>query len=134
MNREKDTGVAASRGWLTIDTAPRDGSHVLLYSGMFWPTGEVGLIPNISVGSYRKRLSEHVPAWRPIATGPYDNERLTPTHWMPLPEAPKALTVNTSTPGNDLEYNGLAATRDLERRVQKLEWYVSTLIEEKKSD
>jgi len=43
-----------------------------------------------------------------------------------------ALTVNTSTLGNDLEYNGLAATRDLERRVQKLEWYVSTLIEEKK--
>lgn len=44
-----------------------------------------------------------------------------------------ALTVNTSTPGNDLEYNGLAATRmeELERRTLKLELAVSALMEGK---
>jgi len=40
-----------------------------------------------------------------------------------------ALTVNTSTPGNDLEYNGLAATRmeQLEKRVLKLELILSRM-------
>lgn len=44
-----------------------------------------------------------------------------------------ALTVNTSTPGNELEYNGLAATRmeELERRTLKLELAVSALMEGK---
>lgn len=44
-----------------------------------------------------------------------------------------ALTVNTSTHGNELEYNGLAATRmeELERRVLKLELMLSVQMEGK---
>ena len=50
-----------------------------------------------------------------------------PNYEAELAAAKAALTVNTSTHGNDLEYNGLAASRDLEKRVLALEFEVSLL-------
>lgn len=75
--------------WRTIDSAPRDGTRILLY------------IP--SCGSY---VSSKVAAgrWNARDSRPYftnDRERMDgvvftrknkPTHWMPLPEPPSDAT------------------------------------------
>lgn len=117
MNREKDTAVAASRGegWMPMDTAPRDGTEFLA-RGHNW-------------GIPARGRHRHVVKWlddKFVAADDEDLHLQFLTDWM-------ALTVNTSTPGNELEYNGLAATRmeELERRTLKLELAVSALMEGK---
>ena len=55
--------------WQSMDTAPKDGSEILL-----WDAGKFAVV------GYWNVLSSH---W---TTGDYV---LVPTHWMPLPEAPR---------------------------------------------
>lgn len=56
--------------WQTMETAPKDGTEILL-----WDAGKFAIV------GYWHPLSGH---W---TTGDY---ALVPTHWMPLPEGPKA--------------------------------------------
>ncbi len=60
-----------SNGWQPIDTAPRDGAWVLLAT----PSGK------IASGCFHPRYK--VWSW------PY--VMVEPTHWMPMPDRPKAL-------------------------------------------
>lgn len=74
-NRQIDPSsdrTASLTQWQPIETAPRDGTDILLSStGWF---GDV-LVGCWSFGGWRDRD---------------DSDRLNPTHWMHLPEAPSA--------------------------------------------
>lgn len=59
--------------WQPIDTAPNDGTHVLVYDG--WP---------ISAWWDDEERGYGGQCWRSSST----HEWLTPTHWMPLPNPP----------------------------------------------
>jgi hypothetical protein len=62
--------MADTRGWRTMETAPRDGTQVLVFGGHF-------------------RQPTIAPAdgdwWRWGKTEGFT----VPTHWMPLPDAPE---------------------------------------------
>lgn len=57
--------------WQAIDTAPKDGASVLLYSPVLF--GEQIVVAYYELGQWHD-LMGRVPQ---------------PTHWMPLPKAPK---------------------------------------------
>ena len=64
--------------WQPIETAPKDGTRVLLFVPPYGP----------STGHYKDRSN-----WGPSASNWYAhaalNKEAEPTHWMPLPEPPK---------------------------------------------
>jgi hypothetical protein len=67
--------------WHSIDSAPDDGSAILLwpytYSNSFW-SGTTD--PEVVLGYYDANGEE----WY----NPEQREYFEPTHWMPLPEPP----------------------------------------------
>ncbi len=65
--------------WQAIETAPQDGTSVLLWAR---PNGlpEYGL--SVWIGAYRGSYTE---GWDSDDSGRW----LAPTHWHPLPEPPK---------------------------------------------
>ena len=66
--------------WQPIETAPRDGTYILLgytQQGDEMPTGLF-----VGVGS----LHENGKLW---VINSWDNEKAWPTHWMPLPDPPE---------------------------------------------
>ena len=74
-----------NRNWLPIETAPKDGTCVLL-----WVRGycEVGQWDN---DKYAKRPK---PFWN--ADGPWGRigmRAIPPTHWMPIPDPPMGVEV-----------------------------------------
>jgi hypothetical protein len=73
----KDAQIARD-GWQTIDSAPKDGKVVLLFTKY----------RVMYCGSYRSgNMGEPQPderAWRCNSAGRF----ATPTHWMPLPNPP----------------------------------------------
>lgn len=71
--------------WQPIETAPRDGSAVLLYQKK--PHAEVARYESdtneIEVGFYSEE------GWRVFGFHGDESERdFAPTHWMPLPQPP----------------------------------------------
>ena len=60
----------AEAGWRPIETAPKDGTHVLIYNGHWHIT------------------AWEANQWRPIHT--YNSLVMGATHWMPLPAPPQA--------------------------------------------
>lgn len=89
----ENTVIAASpldipvRGWMPIETAPKDGSRILLFFPIFGnaPHQEFG---KWEVQKYNKKPN---PYWsgdmeRTYGTLWYRNN--PPTHWMPQAEAP----------------------------------------------
>lgn len=74
-------------GWQPIETAPRDGTPVLVYAERFGWEGS----PRIVCAVYPK---EHYNGWIIYGCGPTRHgeqvlDSCLPTHWMPLPEPPK---------------------------------------------
>ena len=77
--------------WLPIESAPKDGTEVVL-----WCPGRHGYSGYVSLGEYRLDANAS-PSDRPLwLKNDYDDYScgyastpLTPSHWMPLPEAPK---------------------------------------------
>ena len=65
--------------WQPIETAPKDGTVVLIYS----PADGV-MSSHLHWGNWQGMV------WRSV--GHVDFERSKPTHWMPLPAPPKATT------------------------------------------
>ena len=63
--------------WQTIETAPKDGTFVLIY----WPT--------MSIYQYPLCAFNHGDeyGWELVSNRDYGE--VYPTHWMPLPEPPK---------------------------------------------
>jgi len=62
--------------WQPIETAPKDGTHVLLYV-------DKGAAVNITGGFW-----DNHPKCGCWIAGGYTRKQFPPTHWMPLPEAP----------------------------------------------
>lgn len=75
--------------WLPIETAPKDGTPVDLWVEFkHYHTGQIHYRRECSVKWGRKHFgSEPIgdPCW--VINSPYNKAR--PTHWMPIPEAPK---------------------------------------------
>lgn len=68
--------------WQPIETAPRDGTEILLKIPLQWeePQGRIGSGDYVSAywfdkSIWRNRLDHWIPLYRP-------------THWMPLPKSP----------------------------------------------
>lgn len=81
---------AEARGWQPIDTAPKDGTAVLVYPGTW--DGRSAAIAKWESDKYAKKPR---PYWRrddDMGRVTFSRER-PPTHWMPLPLPPdKGLT------------------------------------------
>ena len=64
--------------WQPIDTAPRDGTRVLL-------TIQYGVRQRLEIGYWGRGLSRETGSWRFHRV--HNDDR--PTHWMPLPAPPE---------------------------------------------
>lgn len=75
--------------WRPIETAPRDGTRILLYR----PTaGEWGqfVFGKYENDEYAKKPKPHFRTDLERLWGVRSDRESQPTHWMPLPEPPKA--------------------------------------------
>ena len=74
--------------WQPIETAPRDGTPVLLWD-LWSPWKELPC--NVVVA--RWFINEKFTYWQLVDSATADeypgNNAIDPTHWMPLPEPPK---------------------------------------------
>ena len=85
----KRWNTRAGQEWQPIETAPKDGSKILLYGrcgGLddyhdYDPTVELGKFWDGSIEGFEDGL------WAPISSCPHDLV-IDATHWMPLPKAP----------------------------------------------
>jgi hypothetical protein len=69
--------------WQPIETAPKDGTHLLLSDGERVTLG--GWTSDMDQGAeYEGQIG--MAGWWSVDLGPNGDR---PTHWMPLPEAPK---------------------------------------------
>ena len=75
--------------WLPIESAPKDGTEVLLYG--IW-AGEIhgeSKSPVIDIGSWAGGSSDYAGNdWWQLSTGDAYACWMRPTHWMPLPPPP----------------------------------------------
>lgn len=93
-------------GWMTIESAPKDGSRVQLLAVKL---ERMKLLPGIlwiKVGNWRAHYADgYESAWREDAVAsPIDTSlaRLAPTHWQPLPAPPVALITAPDLYSEDL--------------------------------
>lgn len=73
----REPSAVAWPEWQPIATAPRDGSVLLLY----WPTLSITNYPAVGVNH------DDGYGWEWLSNRDYGE--VFPTHWLPLPEAPK---------------------------------------------
>ena len=69
--------------WKSIETAPRDGTYILLAG----PSGYIGTSLRVEVCKYDAEYRPHQP-WITHAGNSFLDGGEAPTHWMELPEAP----------------------------------------------
>lgn len=67
-------------GWQTIDSAPKNGSRIQLWTLPRFIQGHAGYA---TIGSFRE-YERGVESWRADS-----GASLHPTHWQPLPEPPQ---------------------------------------------
>ena len=72
--------------WQPIETAPKDGTEILLLIPLDWQSSTI-IEPRIGKGRYVATGWFTCEGWL-NRLGQWVNEE-TPTHWMPLPEPPK---------------------------------------------
>lgn len=94
--------------WQPIETAPKDGSKVLLYGR---PWNDAG------IGQYHVRDRY----WMALNLMPFHSK---PTHWMPLPELPSNESLNVPEQ-NDEKF--LSKIRSLEKKLKELTERVGTI-------
>lgn len=82
--RKENAELKVKQEWLPLYTAPRDGSSFLIYTGNCeYGYGEVETNPHIACAFYsEKNKCFQSDSWSDVK---YRN----PTHWQPLPQAPK---------------------------------------------
>lgn len=77
--------------WQPIETAPKDGTWVLVYGE---GTDDEEVSRKVAVAQYTNYLNggTYDESWWQFAwyDGGYYGRFYNPTHWMPLPEAPKS--------------------------------------------
>lgn len=69
--------------WMPIETAPKNGAQILLWT----PAGGPVIAPWFGLNERRPSPKETAAMMR--ADGEWPNVKWNPTHWMPLPAAPK---------------------------------------------
>lgn len=74
--------------WQPIETAPKDGTLILLFRPTALPWGKVAPGKWNSQADH-KRPSPFWDMWLRIG-GTYESRAWEPTHWMPLPAPPVA--------------------------------------------
>jgi len=67
--------------WEPIESAPKDGSYVLVYPGH-------GSRFSIARFNYDRFSCKPRPYWDRLGALTSESRRRPPTHWMPLPRAP----------------------------------------------
>lgn len=78
--------VAAQTGWRSMDSAPKDGTDVILYFPAFRHKVLVGRFYSTETFNHGKSTGKHE-YW---SYGEFIACDLPiPTHWMPIPDAPK---------------------------------------------
>ena len=73
-----------SNGWMPVETAPKDGTPILLSGVYMWETYEQFSQDGIVVGCFNDAYKD----WIIVTSGP-DACTVRPTHWMPLPDPPQ---------------------------------------------
>lgn len=73
------SGLVEAPGWLSIDTAPMDGTEVILFYPNYLDEGFV------TAGYWSCGNPEYEPYWYADLV---NCGASPPTHWMPLPEPP----------------------------------------------
>lgn len=66
--------------WQPIDTAPKDGTRILVYDAFY--AGRIAVCQFDSYFEWVERGADY-------ATEVWGLGEMSPTHWMPLPEPPK---------------------------------------------
>ena len=75
--------------WRPIESAPKDGTHLLLYGRIEWEDyGDEGDPPEIVVGYYDVDEWDFKEGWVLVNANPY-TDFCHPTHWMPRPAPPE---------------------------------------------
>ena len=76
--------------WQPIETAPKDGTRILLYGSYQWEDYEDRKESGIIVGYFRlcDWNDDDNGSWVAVNANPY-TDYVQPTHWMPLPNHPK---------------------------------------------
>lgn len=94
-NAKHNAAIRAGAGWLPIESAPKDGTPVLLFArlaGVNFATNSP-YAPTIHVGAYRTDLR----LWTGSAYRDQREIELEPTHWMPRPAFPDCAAPGVST-------------------------------------
>ena len=74
-------------GWMPIETAPKDGSLILLFRPAAFEWGKVAP-GKWEDQKYSKKPQPYWEIWLKIGNT-RDSREWNPTHWMPLPPAPE---------------------------------------------
>ena len=76
--------------WLPIETAPRDGTAIILWNGLTGFSSTVGVGYWTNAIKYREDLcrADEPASFRWSSDGNKNGMTLA-THWMPMPQAPK---------------------------------------------
>lgn len=71
--------------WQTMETAPKDGTRILVHSNEFYHDSEMAVVYWKELKTYHGIYGN----WEVTCFGGHDAEsEVEPTHWMPLPEPP----------------------------------------------
>lgn len=85
---------AAVREWLPIETAPKDGTHVLLGRKLPWSSSS-----NVRIAYWAGEWQSDFPAWQSdgcsVDTKVY-------CYWMPLPAAPNTAAITATNKDSDV--------------------------------
>ncbi len=79
-NRRAPAEAGAPEGWKPIETAPRDGTPILLFARGLHAQASIRLVGWWAYGH----------GWIEAAFAPNHPTGVVPSHWMPLPAAPAA--------------------------------------------
>jgi hypothetical protein len=76
--------------WRPISTAPKDGTLILGYGPITWITWDNDHFEMNVLHFVEDEEYSHLSSWQ-LAFPSFEdfNPNRNPTHWMPLPEAPK---------------------------------------------
>lgn len=81
--------------WQPIETAPRDGTKILLYRPLAEKTNDEPIDIKRGVPRDNGCWEETIPAG--LSAENYTDGACRATHWMPLPEAPNAAVTGAPT-------------------------------------
>ncbi len=75
--------------WQPIETAPKDGTHILAHGTYQWEDYVHNQKSGSVVVAWYDAEGWGVSCWVLVNSNPYQ-DRCQPTHWMPLPPPPEA--------------------------------------------